>query len=146
MEAARRQAYADIGLARERLNVQEQGLTNAQVRAAMDDTNKALKEPANRLELLKRQEDDRKNGTNTAEQFKEQIYQNSLRKSMGGGAPTAPRAAPTEAAPKSSAPAAKKPTIDSVRGAPSGAKIGNPVEGKGYEVLDKNGKVIGYAR
>jgi len=146
MEAARRQAYSDIGLARERLNVQEQGLTNAQVRAAMDSTEKDLKSTTNRLEMLRRQEADRKNGTNTADQFREQLFQENLRRSLGGGAPTAPRAAPTEAAPKSSAPAAKKPTIDSVRGAPSGAKIGNPVEGKGYEVLDKNGKVIGYAR
>ena len=98
MEAARRQAYADIGLARERLNVQEQGLTNAQVRAAMDSTEKALKETTNRLEMLKRQEADRKNGTNTAEQFREQLFQDSLRRSMAGGAPAAPKAAPEKPA------------------------------------------------
>ena len=98
MESARRQAYADIGLARERLNVQEQGLTNAQVRAAMDSTEKALKEPTNRLEMLKRQEADRKNGTNTAEQFREQLFQDSLRRSMAGGAPAAPKAAPEKPA------------------------------------------------
>ena len=98
MESARRQAYADIGLARERLNVQEQGLTNAQVRAAMDSTEKALKETTNRLEMLKRQEADRKNGTNTAEQFREQLFQDSLRRSMSGGAPAAPKAAPEKPA------------------------------------------------
>jgi hypothetical protein len=42
--------------------------------------------------------------------------------------------------------AAAKPTIQSVKGAPAGATIGNLVEGKGYQVLDRNGKVIGYAR
>lgn len=42
--------------------------------------------------------------------------------------------------------AAAKPSIQSVKGAPAGATIGNLVEGKGYQVLDRNGKVIGYAR
>jgi DNA-binding transcriptional MerR regulator len=144
MEAARRQAYQDIGLAQQRVNVQEQGLTNAQVRQAMDSTEKDLKQSTNRLEMLKRQEADAKNGTNTADQFREQLYQDNLRRAMGGGGRPAPAAAEQPAA-KPTAPA-KKPTIESVRGAPAGAKIGNAVEGKGYEVLDKNGKVIGYAR
>jgi len=97
MEAARRQAYSDIGLARERLNVQEQGLTNAQVRAAMDSTEKDLKSTTNRLEMLRRQEADRKNGTNTADQFREQLFQKNLRRSLGG-APAAPDAAPEKPA------------------------------------------------
>jgi len=142
MESARRQAYQDIGLAQQRVNVQEQGQINAQVRQAMESTEKDLKQPANRLEILKRQEADAKNGTNTADQFREQLYQDNLRRAMGGGGRPAPAEQP---AAKPAAPA-KKPTIESVRGAPAGAKIGNAVEGKGYEVLDKNGKVIGYAR
>lgn len=48
--------------------------------------------------MLKRQEADRKNGTNTAEQFREQLFQDSLRRSMAGGAPAAPKAAPEKPA------------------------------------------------
>jgi hypothetical protein len=38
------------------------------------------------------------------------------------------------------------PKISTVAGAPDGSKIGTFVNGKGYQVLDKSGKVIGYAQ
>jgi hypothetical protein len=38
------------------------------------------------------------------------------------------------------------PKISTVDGAPDGSKIGTFVNGKGYQVLDKSGKVIGYAQ
>jgi hypothetical protein len=38
------------------------------------------------------------------------------------------------------------PKISTITGAPEGSKIGSFVNGKGYEVLDKNGKLAGYAQ
>lgn len=43
-------------------------------------------------------------------------------------------------------PGGKPPTIESVSGAPKGSMIGTFVQGKGYEVKDASGKVIGYAQ
>ena len=43
-------------------------------------------------------------------------------------------------------PGAKPPDIATVDGAPKGAAVGVYVNGKGYEVKDKSGKVIGYAQ
>jgi hypothetical protein len=40
----------------------------------------------------------------------------------------------------------KKPEISGVTGAPEGSSIGQFVSGKGWEVRDKSGKVIGYAQ
>jgi hypothetical protein len=52
----------------------------------------------------------------------------------GGNAPAAP------------AVATKTPDIASVAGAPKGSKIGKMVTGKGHEVIDASGKLIGYAQ
>jgi hypothetical protein len=43
-------------------------------------------------------------------------------------------------------PAGKPPDINAVTGAPKGARIGEYVQGKGYEVKDSKGKLIGYAQ
>jgi len=52
--------------------------------------------------------------------------------------------APAKAAePKKAEP--KKPSIQEVDGAPAGSSLGNYVQGKGWEVKGKNGKLIGYA-
>ena len=40
----------------------------------------------------------------------------------------------------------QKPDISKIKGAPSGSTIGNMVEGKGYEVKDSSGNLIGYAK
>lgn len=76
------------------------------------------------------------NYSNKAEQYRQQLIENRLQTPE----PKSSDAKPTAAS------AGAKPSIESVTGAPKGAKIGNLVEGRGYQVLDKNGKVIGYAR
>jgi hypothetical protein len=43
-------------------------------------------------------------------------------------------------------PAGAPPSISTVTGAPKGAKIGEYVQGKGYEVKDSKGTLIGYAQ
>jgi hypothetical protein len=43
-------------------------------------------------------------------------------------------------------PGGAAPDISTVKGAPKGATIGTMVQGKGYEVKDSSGKVIGYAQ
>jgi hypothetical protein len=76
------------------------------------------------------------NYSNKAGNFREKLIEDRLRTPE----PKSSDAKPTAAS------AGAKPSIESVTGAPKGAKIGNLVEGRGYQVLDKNGKVIGYAR
>jgi len=51
-----------------------------------------------------------------------------------------------KAAPKATPVATKTPDIASVAGAPKGSKIGKMVTGKGHEVIDASGKLIGYAQ
>ena len=52
--------------------------------------------------------------------------------------PAAPAAEPAaEKAPP-------KPDIATVKGAPSGATVGNFVAGRGHEIKDRTGKVLGY--
>jgi hypothetical protein len=75
------------------------------------------------------------NFSNKAEEYRQRLIEDRLRITAE---PTAAKPAATSAG--------AKPSIESVTGAPQGAKIGNLVEGRGYQVLDKNGKVIGYAR
>jgi hypothetical protein len=55
-------------------------------------------------------------------------------------APAAP------AAPKKDAAPAAKPDISKVDGAPAGSTVGKAVAGKGWEVKDKSGKLIGYVQ
>lgn len=47
---------------------------------------------------------------------------------------------------KPAAAGAKAPNIADIEGAPPGSKIGKLVPGKGHEVLDSSGKLIGYAQ
>lgn len=56
------------------------------------------------------------------------------------------KAEPKEEAPKPKAKAEtpKKPSISAVDGAPAGSSIGGYVAGKGWEVKDKSGKLIGH--
>jgi len=62
---------------------------------------------------------------------------------LSAPAPAAP-AAP--AAPKKDAAPAAKPDISKVDGAPAGSTVGKAVAGKGWEVKDKSGKLIGYVQ
>lgn len=60
-------------------------------------------------------------------------------------APAAPKVAPPAPAPTSTAPKGAAPSISSVPDAPPGSKIGAYTK-NGWEVKDKNGKLLGYAR
>jgi hypothetical protein len=57
-------------------------------------------------------------------------------KNWKAGAPQSNPAATEKAPPK--------PDIASVKGVPSGSSVGNFVAGRGYEVKDRSGKVLGY--
>jgi hypothetical protein len=55
--------------------------------------------------------------------------------------------APGTGAPAPAVPSAQKaPDISTVTGAPKGSTIGSFVQGKGFEVKDKGGNLIGYAQ
>lgn len=79
----------------------------------------------------------------------QRLLQQSLReRSQGQGA-----SAPTPNTPKSGdntgivkSGSGRPPSIASVEGAPPGSSIGSFVSGKGWEVKDRSGKVIGYSR
>ena len=58
--------------------------------------------------------------------------------------PAAPAEPKKDAAPRSEA-APAKPSISNIDGAPKGSSVGNFVTGKGWEIKDTNGKLIGYA-
>lgn len=51
-----------------------------------------------------------------------------------------------KAKPVSTNPAGKPPDISMIQGAPKGSKIGEYVQGKGYEIKDSKGKLLGYAQ
>ena len=59
--------------------------------------------------------------------------------------PTTPVPAPVPA-PVPVPVVSKAPNISTVEGAPPGATIGAFVSGKGFEIKDKNGKVVGHAK
>jgi uncharacterized protein YdcH (DUF465 family) len=62
-----------------------------------------------------------------------------------GGSDTAPAApAPGGGAKPAAEKAPPKPDIASVKGVPPGSSVGNFVAGRGYEVKDRTGKVLGY--
>ena len=48
--------------------------------------------------------------------------------------------------PKPAVDSKKPPEISKVQGAPAGSTIGSFTQGKGWEVKDKSGKVIGHVR
>jgi hypothetical protein len=58
----------------------------------------------------------------------------------------APAPAPAPAPTSAPAEAKKPPSISEVQGAPAGSAIGAFVAGRGWEVKDKSGRVIGYVR
>jgi len=64
-----------------------------------------------------------------------------FKRPAGAESANAPAAAPTAPAPSD---AKSPPQIAQVQGAPAGSSIGALVSGRGWEVKDKSGKVIGY--
>lgn len=70
------------------------------------------------------------------EAAKDKMYK-SIESRQKGAAPATPTAKPA---------AVKTPSVADIAGAPKGSKIGNMIPGKGHEVLDSSGKLIGYAQ
>jgi len=84
------------------------------------------------------------NPTRLAEQYENDWVGRRAQRIIGAPAeapaPAAPAAAPGAAAGRT------KPDISKITGAPSGATVGAFVQGKGWEVKDKSGKLLGYAQ
>lgn len=119
------------------------GQESADYRKAADIVNAKLRDLSS-VEARDLRRITREQGPEAAKRYEDQLVEDARLRVRGerSGSDT-PRSG---VAPRAAAPAGKIPNIDSVRGAPSGATIGKLVEGKGYEVLDKNGKVIGHAK
>jgi hypothetical protein len=133
-----------------RVGVQQQGVGIQQQRVDVDLYNKAVTYAdsqvgpggSQRTAYSKLQRQDRENAakgnpTNLAEEFKTDI-QNKFIEGARPAGQAQPGAAP--------ATPPKKPEISGVTGAPESSSIGQFVSGKGWEVRDKSGKVIGYAQ
>lgn len=75
-------------------------------------------------------------------QFKNPPAQPAAPPAAGSSASGAPAAAPAEKANNNTTP----PKIDQVKGAPAGSAVGAFVSGKGWEIKDKSGKLIGYTK
>jgi hypothetical protein len=101
--------------------------------------NKNYNSPENR-ELRKLQKEDKINGTNKAKEYKDGLIAKEEQRLKGANKPETPKPGATSDTPSKGA-----PDINTIKGAPAGSKIGKSVPGQGYEILDKNGKLIGYA-
>ena len=128
--AARQKALEATGLAGRKVEVQEE---TAADRAVKDST--AIKK-------LRREQAQYEPGSKEHGEFQDKIKaeENSIRGRYNKGASPAPTPSP---APNT---IPKAPDISTVTGAPAGATIAAYVQGKGYEVRDKGGKLIGYAQ
>jgi hypothetical protein len=101
--------------------------------------NKNYNSPENR-ELRRLQKEDKVNNTSKAKEYKDGLIAKEEQRLKGANKPEAPKPGATSDTPIKGA-----PSISTVKGAPAGAKIGSLVEGKGYQILDKDGKLLGYA-
>jgi hypothetical protein len=79
------------------------------------------------------------NPTNLAETYKNNQINAAANRILAGQS-----AAPTQSGPAAGAAAPAKPSISAIPGAPSGSSVGNFVPGKGWEIKDKDGKLLGY--
>lgn len=117
------------------------------VRAETTQMEKANAQFENRLLMDKTLRQLRRTDPAAYEQRVEQVRE-EIKKEFGIRPDmTAPRAQvkPTPVEPQAAKPSAP-PSISSVKGAPAGASIGNLVEGKGWEIKGKDGKLLGYAQ
>ena len=89
--------------------------------------NKNYNSPENK-ELRRLQKEDKINGTNKAPEYKDNLIAKEEQRLKGANKPEAPK------------PGAASDTS----AAPAGTTKGKLVPGKGYEALDKNGKLVGY--
>jgi hypothetical protein len=125
---ARRKALAATGLAGPKLDLQTETAVDKEVRESKD------------IKGWRREQAQYEPGSpeHAALQQKINTEKNAIRARYEKGTPATP-GAPTPTAPK-------PPNISTVEGAPPGASIGAFVPDKGFEVKDKNGKVIGHAK
>jgi hypothetical protein len=127
-----------------------QQLSQQAIDKATDNFSKALgnrKDPiaieSNRLKKLDDENRRQGNPTNLQLEYKNQIIRDDAN-SMMPSSQQRQVVPPPAPAPTSNAPKGVAPSISSVTGAPAGSKIGAYTP-KGWEVKDKNGKLIGYA-
>jgi hypothetical protein len=81
------------------------------------------------------------NPTNLAETYKNNEINAAANRILTGQT-----TAPTQPGPAAGAAGPTKPNISSVPNAPSGSSVGNFVPGKGWEIKDKDGKLLGHAK
>lgn len=125
---------ADTGVTKAETDLGDKARDNVE-----NSLSKNYNSPENK-ELRRLQKEDKKNGTKTAQEYKDSLIakeENRLRSAKKQAAPT-PGAT-------SDAPIKGAPSISTIKNAPAGSKIGKLVEGQGYEILDKNGTLLGYA-
>jgi hypothetical protein len=129
-EARRKALEMGPGMPGRKLDVQEE--------TAADRAVKDSKE----LKILRRNQAQYDPGTPEHGKLQEEIKAEEDRirgRYNKGNAPATPAPVPAPAAPKA-------PNISTVEGAPPGATIGAFVAGRGFEIKDKSGKVVGYAQ
>ena len=119
MAAARRKAYEDIGLAAQRVGTQQFGIESQNRREANNYVESRLGKQANpeALKMRRLEQEDKKNNTNTASAYRDQLFNEAfgrisrgetLSGPIGGGAkPEAKSEAKGEAKPTTLPPAAK---------------------------------------
>lgn len=136
-------AFARTAVAAQGVGVQQQRVDLDLYNKAVEYTDSQIGRggPQNaefrRLQKLDKENAKQGKPTNLAEEFEASI-RNKYMANVPGQRPAQPGAAP--------ATPPKKPEISGVTGAPEGSSIGQFVSGKGWEVRDKSGKVIGYAQ
>jgi hypothetical protein len=131
---ARQKAIEQTGLALRKVETQEtNALTNAMDKdGELDALNFQLSIASDKKKPEIQQKIDAR---------KEQIRKDLAKSTPAPAAPAAPKKDDKVALTPPPA-----PKISTVDGAPDGSKIGTFVNGRGYQVLDKSGKVIGYAQ
>lgn len=107
-----------------------------------------LKREYNRLATQDRENAKTGNPTTLAEDFKNRQIGLMEQRILGPSAEATQKPARAGTAPAAAQPPAgrTKPDISKIQGAPAGSTIGAFVEGKGWEVKDKNGKLLGHAQ
>ena len=150
------QASKDIAGGAQALTGAGQALTAEQLRQqaldkAADNFSKALenrRDPiaieSNRLKRLDAQNREKGNPTNLQLEHRNKTIRDNA-DSMMPSSPQRKVVPPPAPAPTSTAPKGAAPSISSVAGAPAGSKIGAYTQ-NGWEVKDKNGKLLGYTR
>ena len=150
------QASKEIAGGAQALTGAGQALTAEQLRQqaldkAADNFSKALenrRDPitieSNRLKKLDKENRENGNPTNLQLEHRNKIIRDNA-DSMMPSSQQSKVVPPPVAAPTSTAPKGAAPSISSVAGAPAGSRIGAYTQ-NGWEVKDKNGKLLGYTR